>query len=93
MASTTSQQLIIPDYVLESIGKDDDSLRLELALFFYKEFDLSTKDAAKFAGISQVAFQRELGRRRIAVHYDESDALHDVETMKDFDEEFPLSSK
>ncbi len=91
MASAASpQQLIIPDYVLASIGKDGDSLRLELALFFYKEFDLSTRDAAKFAGISPIAFQKELGKRSIAIHYDESDALHDVEAMEDFDNKHPL---
>lgn len=83
--------MVIPDCVLVSIGKDDDSMRLELATFFYKELDLSSGDAARFAGISKVAFQRELGKRKITVHYDESDALHDAETMRHFDDKFPPS--
>ena len=61
-----------------------------MALFFYKEFDLSTRDAAKFAGISPIAFQKELGKRSLAIHYDESDALHEVETVEGFDEKYPL---
>lgn len=90
MESTVVQPLIIPEYILESIGKDDQSIKLELAIFFYKEFDLTSGDAAKFAGITRIAFWRELGNRNIPINYDESDALHDVETMKQFNKKFPL---
>ena len=90
MAVAAATPLVIPTEILESIGKDDKAIRLELAIFFYKEFDLSSGEAAKFAGLTRVAFWRELGKRHIPVNYDEADARHDVEEIQRFNEKFPL---
>ena len=89
MSSAATTPLVIPAEILESIGKDDKAIRVELAIFFYKEFDLSSGEAAKFAGLSRVAFWQELGKRNIPVNYDEADARHDAEEMERFNEKFP----
>lgn len=89
MALVAASPVIIPTDILESIGKDDKAIRLELAIFFYKEFDLSSGQAAKFAGISRIAFWQELGKRKIPIAYDETDALHDIEVIRQFNEKFP----
>lgn len=89
MAVDAASPLIIPANIVESLGKDDKAIRLELAIFFYKEFDLSAGGAAKFAGLSRIAFWRELGKRHIPVNYDEADARHDVEEVERFNKKFP----
>lgn len=91
MAATVTAPLIIPAEILESIGKDDHVIRLELAIFFYKEFDLASGEAAKFAGISRVTFWRELGKRHIPINYDEGDAQQDVRAIEKFNKKFPLT--
>jgi len=90
--ASSAVPVIIPADILISIGKDDQAIRLELAIFFYKEFDLSAGQAAKFAGISRIAFWNELGKRGIPINYDESDAKQDVETIEQINKEFPLTS-
>lgn len=74
--------LIIPAEILKSIGKDDDAVRLELAIFFYKEFDLSAEEVATFAGIPRVAFFKELRNRQIQGNYDKEGTPREVNTMK-----------
>ncbi|AEE50348.1 UPF0175 family protein [Haliscomenobacter hydrossis] len=86
--SVTPLSVVIPNGILESIGKDEQEIKLELAVFFYKEFHLSSSKAAEFAGISRIAFWKELGKREIPLNYDEEDARHDVETMLEFNAKF-----
>lgn len=82
--------LTIPADVVQSIGKSDEEIKIALAIFFYKEFGLSTAQAAGFAEMSRVAFLQELGKRKIPINYDASDELHDAETMRQFNEEFTV---
>lgn len=86
--SIKPQAVIIPNEILESIGKDEQEIKIELAVFFYKAFHLSSSKAAEFAGISRVAFWKELGKREIPLNYDEEDARHDVETILEFNAKF-----
>ncbi|MBK9014543.1 MAG: UPF0175 family protein [Saprospiraceae bacterium] len=86
-----NRPLVIPPDVLQSIGLSEQSIKLELAIIFYKEFQLSSGKAARFAGISRVAFLHELGLRKIAINYDEADAQHDVEAINEFNKNSPQS--
>ncbi|MEX1028174.1 MAG: UPF0175 family protein [Candidatus Paceibacterota bacterium] len=52
------------------------SVHLALGLFFDERVTLG--QGAAVAGLSQSEFLHELGKRRIPIHYDESDALADV---------------
>ncbi len=85
--------IIIPIEVLQNLGKTEKDLKIELAVMFYRQFNLPSGQAAQFAGISRVGFFYELGKRNIPINYDESDALHDVEAIKKFNQKFPPSSK
>ena len=86
----TARSVVIPPEVLQSIGKAERDLKIELAIFFYKKFQLSAGKAADFAGISRVAFWRELGKRGVPVNYDESDAAHDTMSINEFNDKFPV---
>ena len=87
--SQITDPITIPIDILQHIAKDNAAVRLELAIWFYTEFTLSSGKAAAFAGISRIAFFQELAQRGIAIAYDESDARHDVEIMEQFKKTFP----
>jgi len=89
MAAVENAPLIIPSEFVKLTGLNEQELKIELAIYFYKKFNLSSGKASRFAGIPRVAFFHELGKRKIAVNYDEHDALHDVEVMKAFGETPP----
>ncbi len=93
MLATDPVSLVIPSEIIQSIGKGELELRIELAIFFYKKFNLSSGEAAKFAEIPRIAFLHELGKRKLPVNYNEDDARHDVETMQRLSDKFPVKQK
>jgi|APLow6443716910_1056828.scaffolds.fasta_scaffold1251577_1 predicted HTH domain antitoxin len=72
----------LPEQVESRLTAEDATLHLALGLFVDQRVTLG--QAAEVAGISQSEFLRELGGRRISVHYDESDALADIATVRDW---------
>ena len=54
---------------------------LDFAVGFYTDGRNTLGRAASIAGISQSDFQRELGRRGIAAHYDVDDLHKDLNTL------------
>jgi predicted HTH domain antitoxin len=74
----------LPDEVEERLSAQDAALHLALGLFLDQRVTLG--QGAAIAGISQSEFLRELGRRRIPVHYEESDALADIAAVHEWPE-------
>jgi predicted HTH domain antitoxin len=74
--------LIIKDTELEEVRFSAEELRLEIALLLYQMRRLSSGRASRFAGISRVAFQKELGKRKISVNYSVEDLDQDMKTME-----------
>ncbi len=72
----------LPEQVESRLTAEDAALHLALGLFVDQRVTLG--QAAEVAGISQSEFLRELGRRRIPVHYQESDALADIATVREW---------
>jgi predicted HTH domain antitoxin len=70
----------LPDELEAGLSAQDAALHLALGLFLDQRVTLG--QGARIAGISQSEFLRELGRRRISVHYEESDALADVAAVR-----------
>lgn len=58
-------------------------IQLDLALGMYISNRLTLGQAAKVAGLSQTAFQRELGLRRISIHYTLEDLQEDLRAVKE----------
>jgi predicted HTH domain antitoxin len=56
-------------------------MRLLLALGLFLDNRVTLGQGAEIAGISQSEFLRELGNRRIAVHYGGADAAADVDVV------------
>jgi predicted HTH domain antitoxin len=53
-----------------------------LALALFQQSKLSFGKARELAGLSVLEFQRELGRRKIPIHYDTADFEQDIATLK-----------
>ena len=73
--------LVIPDAVVKATHLSETELLMELAVLMYQQDRLTLGQASNFAGVSQGAFQKVLGSRRIPVHYGLDDLERDVETV------------
>lgn len=73
--------LVIKDRELKEIRLSADELRLEIAILMYQQQRLSLVKASKFAQINRILFQKELGKREIAVNYDIEELDQDLTTL------------
>ena len=64
--------LTIEDTYLKASGYEAQELRLEIAVMLFEKERLSLRKAANMAGVHWLDFMKELDRRSIALHYDES---------------------
>lgn len=60
-----------------------ENARLDLALGMYASDRVTLGRAAEIAGLTQLDFQRELGRRQIPLHYDRNDLAMDLQAVRD----------
>ena len=73
-------QLTLPAAVEARLSPQDAALRLAIGLFVSEEATLG--QAAEVAGLSQAEFLKELGRRRIAIHYGREELAEDLRTVE-----------
>ena len=60
-----------------------EDLLLDLALGMYASDRVTLGRAAEIAGITQLDFQGELGRRRIPQHYDRDELAADLQAVRE----------
>lgn len=73
--------LEIPNQVMEKIHMTPEQLKIELAVYLYEKKKMTMGQAKRLAGLGQIAFQKELAKRDVYIHYDESDFLKDMENL------------
>jgi predicted HTH domain antitoxin len=59
----------IPDTYLEEAHLTATQVKLELAIWLFQQEHLTMAQAARLAGLHRMQMQRELGRRKIPIHY------------------------
>ncbi len=92
-SAVPAPQLVISDDFLKLIGKSEEDLKIELAVFFFTSHYLSTGQAARFAGISRIEFWEELGKRKIPIFdYTEETLREEVETLRKFHPQAALTT-
>jgi predicted HTH domain antitoxin len=92
MPTPASPLVISPDF-LRLLGKSEQEVKIELAVFFFTSHYLSTGQAARFAGMSRVEFWEELGKRKIPIFdCDEETLRQDLEALRKFNEKFPVKA-
>ena len=73
--------LILPPAVERSLSPESAALHLAIGLFVSEEATLG--QAAQIAGLPQAAFLRELGKRRIPIHYGPDELAEDLRAVDD----------
>jgi predicted HTH domain antitoxin len=71
----------IQDEALRGLKLTEPQALLDLAVGLFTERRVTLGRAAEIARVTQLAFQQELSRREISVHYDMDDLLADVSTL------------
>jgi predicted HTH domain antitoxin len=72
-------ELMLPKPLDERLTPQEAALHLAIGLFVTEEATLG--QAAQTAGLSQADFLRELGRRRIPVHYGLEELAADLQAV------------
>ncbi len=73
-------ELTLPKPLDKRLSVQDAALHLAFGLFVTEEATLG--QAAQTAGLSQAAFLRELGRRRIPIHYGPEELAADLQAVE-----------
>ena len=71
--------LELPEAVERQLSKQSAALHLAIGLFVSNEATLA--QGARIAGIPQADFLRELGKRRIPIHYGEEELDADLKAV------------
>lgn len=64
--------MTIEDFYVKASGFTEADLKLEIAVMLFEKERLSLRKAASLAGLHWLHFMKELDRREITLHYDES---------------------
>lgn len=72
-------ELTLPESVAAKLSPADVALHLAIGLFVSEEATLG--QAAEIARLSQAAFLKELGKRRISIHYGPEELAEDLRVV------------
>lgn len=72
--------IALPAELEGRLSREEASFHFAVGLFAGDQVTLG--QAATIAGISQPAFLRELGRRKISIHYGENELDEDIATVQ-----------
>jgi predicted HTH domain antitoxin len=75
-------QLVLPERFETGLSPQSAGLHLAIGLFVSEEATLG--QAAEVAGLPQAEFMRELGRRRISLHYGQPELMEDLRVVDAF---------
>ncbi|HWF20210.1 MAG TPA: UPF0175 family protein [Verrucomicrobiae bacterium] len=71
----------IQDEVLQGLGLTESQALLDLAVGLFTEQRVTLARAAQIARVTQMDFQKELGKRGIPIHYDVEDLQSDLRNL------------
>jgi predicted HTH domain antitoxin len=71
----------IADNIMGKTKLSVGDLKLRIALILFAEEQVTLAQAAKIAGLHQMQFQKELAKRQMPIHYDETDFERDLLTI------------
>ena len=72
--------IAVPDKLLKGTTLTPDLALLDLAIGMFVDRRATLGQAARIASLSQPQFLKELGKRKVPVHYDADDFAVDLET-------------
>lgn len=75
--------ILISDEILQAAHITEAELRQEIAVMLFQQERFTLGQASRFAEMSQLQFQRLLGSRQIALHYDLAELQEDVKSLQE----------
>lgn len=79
------QDLIVSGNILQELRITPSELLIDLAVYLYDSEKLSIGQAKKLAGLTQIAFQKELSKRNVLIKYDVEDLETDLKNLSFLD--------
>ncbi|MBC7969449.1 MAG: UPF0175 family protein [Verrucomicrobia bacterium] len=76
--------ILISDEILQAAHITEAELRQEIAVMLFQQERFTLGQASRFAEMSQLQFQRLLGSRQIALHYDLAELQEDVKSLQEY---------
>lgn len=73
----------IPDDLFGGLALTPGQVAVDLAVGLYTEMRVTLGRAAKIAAMTQAEFLKELGNRRVPVHYDMKDLQADLHVLRE----------
>lgn len=73
--------VIIGAEIIQSSGLSEQEFLLEIAISMYERKILSPGKAAEFANLHRFAFQKELAKRKIPIHFSIEEVEKDLKTL------------
>lgn len=64
--------IVLEDSYIKATGYSEAELKLEIAVMLFEKEKLSLRKAAAMAGMHWLDFMKELDKRKVALHYDET---------------------
>lgn len=64
--------IVLEDLYIKATGYSEAELKLEIAVMLFEKEKLSLRKAAAMLGMHWLDFMKELDKRKIALHYDET---------------------
>ena len=64
--------IILEDLYIKATGFTETELKLEIAVMLFEKEKLSLRKAAAMTGMHWLDFMKELDKRKISLHYDET---------------------
>jgi len=74
--------LIISEEVLEIAQLSPEQLTLEIAVYLYAQKKLTIGQASRLSGLDLIAFQKELAKRDVYIHYSLDDVKKDLANLR-----------
>jgi predicted HTH domain antitoxin len=74
--------ITIEDELLHGMKLSPEQARLEVAVGLFSDWKVTLGRGAEIAGLNQTEFMRELGRRKIPMHYTVEDFEEDLRTLE-----------
>jgi len=79
---TFIMHLTISEAMLRAAKMSAEEFRLESAIWLYQQERLTLAQAARWAGLTRLQFQRVLAERGIPIHYDSEELQRDFERVR-----------
>jgi predicted HTH domain antitoxin len=74
-------ELIVSADFLEKAKITASELKIEVAIYLYEKKRLTLGQAKRLANLDQIAFQKELAKRNIYIHYSIEDFQKDLDNL------------